>query len=516
MSEKQFNAIVIGSGIGGLSCAAALAMCNYKVLVLEKNSFLGGSLGSFTDPVNDSWTWSPGVQWVCDFSPTSLDLMLLKALTGGKASFSPLDEECQIKYFPDLDYQFSFINDKNKLLAKLKSEFPGESQKIDAYFKILRILEKKSGMFSLPKMYPPAIAKIMFWFSKAFKMLPHMDKSVTEVVDHVLKIESQKLRALLLSFSHYFGIPLHETPFPFYAYAQNMQFNGMYYPDGGGEAIVDALIATVKSAGGDARDTSGVKGIIFEEGKAIGVEIEDNSRILADKLISSIGIKETLFGLVPEEERPARLLRTLEKHSSVPSFLLLLLGFEGDLSTLGIKRTAYKTIMGDPSLMSRNPTEKGWVCDDLTISFPSRLNKDYGNPEYQTAEMHHETRYEYFKKYEGKQDSDAYEQVCERITKHYLDRLEEKFPGIKEHIRYSKLITPLDVKNFTHHDQGSMFGLDIQKAFNPELSPRSGMKNLYFTGEDIFAQGLTPLNGVITASVVTGKNLINRFKTYRK
>jgi len=62
-----------------------------------------------------------------------------------------------------------------------------------------------------------------------------------------------------------------------------------------------------------------------------------------------------------------------------------------------------------------------------------------------------------------------------------------------------------------------MFGLDIQKAFNPELSPRSGMKNLYFTGEDIFAQGLTPLNGVLTASVVTGKNLIQRFKKeYKK
>ena len=303
--------------------------------------------------------------------------MLLKAITGGKASFSPLDEECQIKYFPDLDYQFSFVNDKNKLLAKLKSEFPGESQKIDEYFKILGILDKKSGMFSLPKMYPPAIARIMFWFSKAFKMLPHMDKSVTEVVDHVLKIESQKLRALLLSFSHYFGIPLHETPFPFYAYAQNMQFNGMYYPDGGGEAIVDALIATVKSAGGDVRTASGVNGIIFEDSKAAGVETQDGNRIYANKIISSIGIKETLFGLVPDEEQPARLVKALEKHSSVPSFLLLLIGFEGDLSTFGIKRTAYKTIIGDPSLMSRNPTEKGWVCDDLTISFPSLLNKDH-------------------------------------------------------------------------------------------------------------------------------------------
>jgi len=75
------------------------------------------------------------------------------------------------------------------------------------------------------------------------KVLPHMDKSVTEVIDNVIKINNEKLRAILLSFSHYFGIPLDETPFPFYAYAQNMQFKGMYFPDGGGEAVVDALVA---------------------------------------------------------------------------------------------------------------------------------------------------------------------------------------------------------------------------------------------------------------------------------
>jgi len=512
MPEKQFDAIVIGSGIGGMSCAASLAMCNYKVLVLEKNQFLGGSMASYSDPKRGNWKWSPGIQWVCDYSKNSVDYMLLKAITGGKASFSPLDDECQIKYFPDLDYQFTFVNDKGKLIEKLKSEFPDESQKIDLYFKYLRILEKKSGMFSLPKRFPPGISRIMFGFSKAFKMLPHMDKSVTEVVDDVMTIKNKKLRAILLSFSHYFGIPLDETPFPFYAYAQNMQFNGMFYPDGGGDSLVDALVSSVVLKGGEARTSSGVKRIIFEDGRAIGVETEDGTSIFADKLISSIGIKETLFGLVPEQERPTSLVKALKKHHAVPSFLELLIGFEGDISPFGIGRTAYKTIIGDPSIMSRNSTEAGWVCDDLTISFPSLLNKEHEDPGYQTAEMHHETRFEYFEKYEGKQDSEEYQKVTERITRHYLDRLEEKFPGLTKHVGYTKLITPLDVKNFTHHDQGSMFGLDIQKAFNPELSPRSGIKNLFFTGEDIFAQGLTPLNGVITASVVTGKNLIHKFK----
>ncbi len=42
MPKEKIDAIIIGSGIGGLSCAASLAVCNYKVLVLEKNLFPGG------------------------------------------------------------------------------------------------------------------------------------------------------------------------------------------------------------------------------------------------------------------------------------------------------------------------------------------------------------------------------------------------------------------------------------------------------------------------------------------
>ena len=514
--KTEFDVIIIGSGVGGLSCAASLAMCNYKVLVLEKNKFLGGTMSAFTEPETGKWTWSPGVQWVCGYSKTSVDYKLLKAITDGNISFTPLDDECQIKYFPDLNHQFEFANNKSKMLEKLKSEFPDESEKIDIYFKYLDILQKKSGMFSLPKMFPAVIAKFMFWFSRTFKMLPHMDKSVTEVVDNVLKIEDKRLRAIFLSFSHYFGMPLDETPFPFYAYAQNMQFNGMFYPDGGGQALVDALVASINKRGGEIRKASGVKNIIFKDNKAIGVETEDGAEIFADKIISSIGINETLLKLVPEQERPARLIKALAEHKSAPSFLLLLVGFEGDLSPFEIKRTAYKTIIGDPSTMSRNPMKSGWICDDLTISFTSVLNKKHNNPNYQTAEMHHETRYEYFEKYEGKQDSAEYKKLTEEIRQFYLNHLDEKFPGINKHIRYSKLFTPLDIKNMTHHDKGSMFGLDIHKADNPELSPRSGIKNLFFTGQDIFAQGLTPLNGVITASVVTGKNLIKKFQKIAK
>ena len=150
MTKEKFDAIIIGSGIGGLSCAASLALCNYKVLVLEKNLSPGGSMGSFTEPETGNWTWSPGVQWVCDYSETSVDHMLIKAITNGKASFTPLDYECQIKYFPDLNYQFVFINDKSELLKKLKSEFPHESKK----------MKKSQGCSRFQKCIRPELPKL--------------------------------------------------------------------------------------------------------------------------------------------------------------------------------------------------------------------------------------------------------------------------------------------------------------------------------------------------------------------
>ena len=70
--EKKYDAIIIGSGIGGLSCAASLAMCGYKVLVLEKNSSPGGSMSTFTEPKTANWTWSPGLQWVSGYSNSSV------------------------------------------------------------------------------------------------------------------------------------------------------------------------------------------------------------------------------------------------------------------------------------------------------------------------------------------------------------------------------------------------------------------------------------------------------------
>ena len=75
--EENCDAIIIGSGT-------------------EKNMSPGGSMNTFPEPETGYWTWSPGVQWVCDYAETSTDFLLIKAITDGNVSFCALDDECQI------------------------------------------------------------------------------------------------------------------------------------------------------------------------------------------------------------------------------------------------------------------------------------------------------------------------------------------------------------------------------------------------------------------------------------
>ena len=63
-SNKRWDAIVIGSGLGGLACAAALAKFNKKVLVLEQAGQAGGLTQSFD---HEGWRWDVGIHYLGDF-----------------------------------------------------------------------------------------------------------------------------------------------------------------------------------------------------------------------------------------------------------------------------------------------------------------------------------------------------------------------------------------------------------------------------------------------------------------
>ena len=85
-------------------------------------------------------------------------------------------------------------------------------------------------------------------------------------------------------------------------------------------------------------------------------------------------------------------------------------------------------------------------------------------------------------------------------------------PGLRGRIRHAELSTPLSTAHFAGYPSGEIYGLNHTPARFRErwLKPRTPVKGLYLTGQDISSCGVAGamVGGVLTASVVLGRNLM--------
>src|SRR5687768_2109297 len=90
--DRDWDAIVIGSGIGGLVCAALLAMrASMRVLVLERHYEPGGLTQTFR---RRRFAWHIGVHYVGDVAPRSMLRQSFDLASGGQLDWVRLPALC--------------------------------------------------------------------------------------------------------------------------------------------------------------------------------------------------------------------------------------------------------------------------------------------------------------------------------------------------------------------------------------------------------------------------------------
>ena len=113
-----------------------------------------------------------------------------------------------------------------------------------------------------------------------------------------------------------------------------------------------------------------------------------------------------------------------------------------------------------------------------------------------------------------------YEKLKETISKRLLEHLYKHLPHLRGKIDHYELSTPLSTKNFVNYKKGELYGIDHDpNRFNQSfLKPRTEIKNLFLTGQDIVTAGVggALFAGLITASAVTGKNLLKKIRSISK
>jgi len=245
----------------------------------------------------------------------------------------------------------------------------------------------------------------------------------------------------------------------------------------------------------------------------------------ANKIVSGTGVFNTYEKLIPLElSKKYNFAKRLSLVKPSVSHGCLYIGLNGSPEDLNLPKN---NLWIYPDKGSHDQCVEDYLNDIdapfplVYISFPSSKdptwNKRY--PGKSTIDVITLLPYEAFSKWEGtrwmKRGVD-YDQLKEKISKRLLECLFKEIPHLRTKIDHYELSSPLTTQNFVNYKKGELYGIDHNPSrFNQIfLKPKTEIKNFFLTGQDIVTAGVggALFSGLLTASAVTGKNLLKRIK----
>ena len=259
--QPSWDVIVVGGGIGGTAIGALLAHRGRRVLLLDKNRTIGGRCTSYE---KDGFTVDLGVHLF------------------GVGDRGALGEVCRrvgrpdaIKWLPITNPVLRYKDEVKRYSRKTMQEMvpPEEMDKLGALFMTLFTLE------------PEALDKL--WYTP-------LSEWVRQFSDHPM------VHAFIeMICGQYFCVRSTEASAAEFirCFKEVVQARSSAYPKGGCIAIPKAYAQVVTDHGGEVRLRTPVKKILIEGGEAVGVVLEDGSRLSASLVVSNVDSKETVLGL---------------------------------------------------------------------------------------------------------------------------------------------------------------------------------------------------------------------------
>ena len=200
----------------------------------------------------------------------------------------------------------------------------------------------------------------------------------------------------------------------------------------------------------------------------------------------------------------------------------LYIGLDGSPQDLNLPKTNYWIYPKDldhDACVERYLNDINSEFPVVYISFPSAKDPDWNNryPGKSTIDIITLVPYELFTKWEGTRwmkRGEEYENLKENLSQRLLDVLYQYMPQTKGKVVHYELSSPLTTKHFVNYDEGEIYGLDhTPNRFRQDfLQPRTPIKNLYLTGQDVVTAGVAAalFSGFITTSAMLGKNMVKK------
>lgn len=512
--REHYDTIIIGSGMGGLTTGALLAKQGQNVLVLEQHYTAGGFTHVFK---RKGYEWDVGIHYIGEMQRESSVLkQLFDYITDGTLKWADMGEVYDRIIIGKASYDM--VKGVNNFKAKLISYFPEEKQAIDAYVDLVFKTVKASRSFYMAKVMPSYITAIVGRFLRR-SFYKYSDKTTYEVL-RSLTANERLIKVLTGQYGDY-GLPPKQSSFAMHASVVRHYFDGGSFPVGGSSKVLETIDPVIEKAGGTILVSAAVKEIIVNNTTAVGVLMEDGKTFRANTVVSNAGIVNTYKQLLPKPVvNKHKLTAQLSKVTPSVAHASLYIGLNGTPEELDLPKTNFWVY---PEGKDHDTCVEEYLKDLANplplayLSFPSAKDPDWSNryPGKSTIDVITLVPYDAFESWEGtrwKKRGEEYEQKKDYFAQRLLEEVYRQLPQVKGKVDCYELSTPLSTKHFTNYHKGEIYGLDHspQRFRQNFLKPKTAIKNLYLTGQDIVTCGVggALFSGVLTASAVTKKNLL--------
>ncbi len=483
--QKQANAIVIGSGFGGLAAAVRLGARGYRVTVCERLDAPGGRAYVYRQ---DGFTFDAG--------PTIVTApFLLEELWElcGKRMADDIDLRSLSPFYTirfDDGSHFDYSGDDAAMKAEVARFNPDD---VAGYEKFL---EASAKLYAIG--FDELLNVSFDSFSKMLRVLPDLlraqfYRSVHGLVARYIK--HPKLRMVFSFHPLLIGGNPFSTTAVYALIAQLERRHGVHFAMGGTGSLVGGLVGLIESQSGQVRCNAPVREILTEGRRAVGVELESGERLMADVIVSNADSAATYRRLVPAHLRKRWTDRKLSRARYSMSLFVWYFGTDRQypdvphhMMLLGERYRellddifTHKKLAQDFSLYLHRPTASDSSlapagCDAFYVLSPvPHLDSGVDWPE-------------------------AAERYRASIAKALSDTV---LPDLEDHVVSSRLLTPLDFRERLFSLKGAAFGLQpilTQTAWFRPHNRSEELDGLYLVGAGTHPGAGMP--GVISSAKV--------------
>jgi len=491
--DKDYDAIVIGSGMGGLAVASVLAQFKrYRVMVLEQHFKIGGFTHTFQRP--GGYCWDVGLHYVGEMGEGSVVRRAMDFITGRKVQWVKMKDPFEVFLYPGL--RFEVPSDRQAYLERLIGLFPDEAEALRDYWNDLDAADRALKAPADPKVDDLVSQSLRSYLTVHFK--------------------DDRLKGLLASQWGDYGLPPHLASFGTHATIVRHYLEGGYYPVGSSSTLADSVLTLVRAVGGDMKVRHRVLRILTEDGRVVGVEVQGpggREVLKTNEVYSNVGAEAT-YGRLLAGSGPAP--DDLKEISSALAYgvVTLYLGLRSRCEHLGVHGQnfwIYDRFDHDSVWEERNSLAHG-KATSCYLSFPGIKDPQARKP---TAEIIAPLDHEVFERWRGKpwrRRGPEYEALKERIAGALLDLVEDRLPGFRDEVVYSELSTPLTVEGFTGHRGGAIYGFPgiPGRSLLKSLGSKTPVKGLVLVGADAGGLGIagTMMSGIRGAALQHGTKVL--------